>query len=331
MGDVLSQSEIDALLSNLMGGDGEAATNIAAATSETKRSNVKDYNFAKPSKFNKEQLRTLEIIFDNFARLVASFLTGYLRTNCTLEVASAEQISYKEFNNSLVNPVILGVLDFKPLKGSVILEMSSNIGYSIIDRILGGPGLSMKKIRDFSEIEKILLDRIITQMLQHLIEPWENVIVLEPSLEKIETNSQFAQIISPNEMIVLVTLSIKIGISEGFLNFCMPHFVLEPIMERLNTKFWFTQAEKDNKEEYRQNLEYQLERARIPISAIVGKTKITVNEFVELRVGDVIPLDSYVTTDLDIMVGNLLKFRAKPGIMRGKAAIQITSLVGKEE
>ncbi len=328
MGDILSQSEIDALLSALTSGN---SGNIVVEDSANKKPQAKNYNFAKPSKFNKEQLRTLEIIFENFARLVSSFLTGYLRTSCSIEVANAEQTTYKEFNNSIVNPVILGVLDLHPLKGSVIMEVSSNIGYSIIDRVLGGPGLSMKRLRDFSEIEKILLERIISQILNYLVEPWENVIVLEPSLEKIETNSQFAQIISPNEMIVLVTLTIKLGVSEGLINFCIPHFVLEPIMERLNTKFWFTQVEHDVNDTYRRDLESQLEKAKVPISAVMGKTTITVSDFIGLQVGDVIPLDSYVTTDLNIMVGSLLKFSGKPGIIRGKNAIQITKIVRKED
>ena len=328
MGDILSQSEIDALLSALNSGDSSSMVISAdgAATKEAKK-----YDFARPSKFSKEQLRTLEIIFDNYARLVSSFLTAYLRTSVYIEVANAEQLTYNEFNNSLVNPVVLGIVAFEPLKGSVILEMSSNIGYAIIDRVLGGPGQSMKKLRDFSEIEKILLDRVVSQMLTYLPEPWENVVTIQPQLEKIETNSQFAQIISPNEMIALVTLSIKIGESEGLINFCIPHMVIETLMERLNTKFWFRQTHADDSESYRGDLEYQLERALIPVSAVIGRTSVTVKEFVEMQVGDIIPLDSYITSDLRIMIGNLHKFYAKPGTNRGKNAIQITQLIAEEE
>ncbi|MCL2699107.1 MAG: flagellar motor switch protein FliM [Defluviitaleaceae bacterium] len=328
MGDILSQSEIDALLNALSSGD---SSSIVVAPDAAAAKEAKKYDFARPSKFSKEQLRTLEIIFDNYSRLVSSFLTAYLRTTVYVEVANAEQLTYNEFNNSLVNPVVLGIISFRPLKGSVIIEMSSNIGYSIIDRILGGPGLSMKKLRDFSDIEKILLDRVINQMLTYLPEPWENVIAVEPSLDKIETNSQFAQIISPNEMIALVTLSIKIGSSEGLINFCIPHMVIESIMDRLNTKYWFRQAHIDETDSYREDLESQLDRAQIPVSAIIGRTSVTVRDFVEMQVGDIIPLDSYTTSDLRIMIGNLLKFYAKPGINRGRNAIQITQLIAEEE
>lgn len=328
MGDILSQNEIDALLSALSSGDSSSIV-IPADSDATK--GAKNYDFARPSKFSKEQLRTLEIIFDNYARLVSSFLTAYLRTTVYVEVANAEQLTYNEFNNSLVNPVVLGIVALEPLKGSIIIEVSSNIGYSIIDRILGGPGQSMKKLRDYSDIEKILLDRVISQMLTYLPEPWENVAAIRPRLEKIETNSQFAQIISPNEMIALATLSIKIGTSEGLINFCIPHVVIETLMERLNTKYWFRQTHQDESESFRGDLEYQLERALIPVSAVIGRTTVTVKEFVEMQVGDIIPLDSYITSDLRIMIGNLLKFYAKPGTNRGKNAIQITQLIAEEE
>lgn len=326
MGDILSQSEIDALLNALSTGD----TSVVD-TQDVEDKKIRTYNFARPSKFGKEQLRTLEVIFENYSRLVSSFLTGYLRTPTQVEVANAEQLTYNEFSNSLMNPVILGITDFSPLKGSIILDLSANIGYAIIDRILGGTGTTMKKTRDFTEIEKILLTRVFEQMLSFLNEPWENVCDINPNLEKLETNSQFAQIISPSEMIALVTLSIKVGDIEGLINFCIPHLVVEPIMHRLNTKFWFAASEEEDVSLYRPKVEQQLETAQIPIAAVVGKTTITVEEFIELQQGDIITLDSYVNSDLNVMVGTLLKFHAKLGISRGKNAIQITSLVGREE
>ena len=328
MSEILSQSEIDKLLSDLSSGGGASGLTM---NSDPQATAAKNYNFAKPSKFNRDQLRTMEIIFENYSRVLSTFMTAYLRTNCVVEVASAEQITFKEFHNSIVNPIILGVVDLNPLKGAVILEMSSNVGYSVIDRILGGPGVSIKKLREFSEIEKILLERIISQMLEYLVEPWENVIVLEPRLEKIETSSQFAQIIAPNEMIVLVTLTIKVGTAEGFINFCIPHFVLEAVMDRLTTKFWFAQAEHNVDEAFTQDLSAQIEKAKIAIKAVLGSGTMSVKEFVELQVGDVIALNQGTKGDINIMVGDLLKFNAKPGTSRGKNAVQITSVIRKED
>jgi len=328
MGDILSQSEIDALLSALANGDDNAVLN-----NDVEEKKIRVYNFARPSKFGKEQLRTLEVMFENFSRLVSSFLTGYLRTATQIEVANAEQVTYNEFSNSLLNPVILGIIDLGSpiLKGSVVLDLSSSVGYAIIDRILGGEGDTLKKTREFTEIEKILLSRILSQMISYLVEPWENVCQVSPALEKLETNSQFAQIMSPNEMVALVSLSIKIGKVEGIINFCIPYIVIEPIIDKLNTKYWFSSREDEDLSVYRSKVEVGLEEAKVPVSVVVGRTNITVDEFIGLQVGDVITLDSFVNSDFEIMVGNLVKFYAKPGISRGKNAAQITSFIGKEE
>jgi flagellar motor switch protein FliM len=169
-------------------------------------------------------------------------------------------------------------------------------------------------------------------MLGYLIEPWENVIDFKPKLEKIETNPQFAQIVAPTEIIALITLSIKVGAMEGFMNFCLPNPTLEPIIERLNTKYWFNSNTGEVSDELSQEkIETQLEKTLVPVSAVIGKTSITVSDFINLQVGDIIPLDSYITSDIDILVGDLLKFHGKPGLSRGKNAIQITSLVEREE
>jgi flagellar motor switch protein FliM len=168
-------------------------------------------------------------------------------------------------------------------------------------------------------------------MLTYLVEPWANIIAIQPKLLRVETNSQFAQIISPGEMIALVTLNIKVGSVEGYMNFCLPHYCIESVMDRLNTGYRFGYSREVEGDTYKETLEARLERAVIPVAATIGKTTISVGEFIGLQVGDIIPLDSYYTSDINISVGNLLKFRAKPGINKGKNAIQITSLIRRKE
>jgi flagellar motor switch protein FliM len=326
MDEKLSQSQIDELLKAFAGG-GDAAV---AAVAEPVVS-VKDYDFKNPQKFSKEQLRSLEMIFDNFCRTLSSFLTGYLRVSTELNVASAEQVIFKEFANALDNPIILAIVAFPPFKGSIIVQLSADIGYAIIDRILGGPGQRLKKIREFSQIESILLERVIRQTLTYLIEPWQNVADVRPDLERIETNSQFAQVIAPNETTALVALTIKIGGLEGLFNFVIPHMVIEPYMDRLNTRHWFMQKVSDVEGDYAGTLEDRLEKTIVPVKAIVGKTRITVQEFAGLNVGDIIKLDSFVDADMIVTVGDLYKYKAKPGVSRGKNAVKITSLIDKEE
>ena len=322
MGDILSQNEIDALLNALDKGGGESIS-IAEDHSKT----AKKYDFKTPSKFNKEQLRTLEIIFDNYIRLVSSFLSAYLRTTVQMEIVDTSQTAFREFSNSLMSPDILGIIQLKPLKGSIILEISPSIGYSIIDRILGGSGLGLKRLRDFSEIEKVLLERVINHMLTYLPESWENVTQLAPKLEKLETSPQFVQFVSPSEIVALATISAKIGPTEGFINFCLPNLVLEPIMDKLYTKYWFNIPTDDDTDVYAEKLELELEKTRAPVTAVIGSTYITVSDFIDLQVGDIIPLDTYINSDIKVLIGSLHKFYAKPGLSRGRNAVQITSLV----
>ena len=328
MSDMLSQAEIDALLLQLTSGDSPGDDSGAAAAAEKE---VKVYDFANSAKFNREQLRTLENVFDSFARNVSSFLTGYLRTSAYLEVSSSEEIMYRDFKVALANPVVLGVVELAPLKGRVLCDLSSNVGFTIIDRILGGPGFGINKLRDFSEIEKILLERVMLQILNYLSEPWEGILPLRPRLEKIETNTQFAQVMADTDKVALVVLTIKVGSSEGNVTFCLPHRVLEPIVDRLYTRFGYSKKDDDNRELYREKLELELEKVKAPIAVRVGRTRIMVNDFINLQVGDVIPLDSYVTSDVDVMVGPIHKFLAKPGTSRGKYAIQLTEVIKKEE
>ena len=231
MSDVLSQNEIDNLLQALNSGEVDAE--------EMKKSNentIRDYDFARPSKFSKEHLRTLEIIFEHYGRLLSTNLPIFLRKNIQVEVMNSEAVTYMEFTNALSNPVLLGIVDFSPLKGNIIIEMASKLGYAIVERMLGGEGEPLDKVRDYTEIELLIIERIMTTCAELLREPWENVVDLHPRLERIETNSQFAQIISPSEMIAIVTMNIKIGDVEGLMNICLPYLTLEPVMDKLNTK-----------------------------------------------------------------------------------------------
>ena len=327
MDEKLSQSQIDELLKAFSSGREDSVQTVSEVTKT-----AKEYDFRNPQKFSKEQLRSIELIYDSFARNLGSYLTGYLRVPTDITVASAEQVVFKEFANTLVNPVIMSMVNFTPLRGTIVLELGAHIGFAMIDRILGGPGMALKKNRDFTEIEIILLERIINHTLGFLVEPWRNVVEISPRLERIETNSQFAQVISPNETTALVTLEIKIGGLKGFMNFVIPHLVLEGYMEKLNTRLWFMQKmQDDNVENYAASMEERLERTIVPVKAIVGKTRISVGEFAGLRVGDYITLDSYVNSDLIVTVGDLYKFKAKPGVSRGKNAVKITSLINEEE
>lgn len=325
MSEVLSQDEIDKLLSALNSGELDAE--------EIKNSDerqVKVYDFARPSKFSKEHLRTLEIIFEHFGRLLATNLPGYLRKTVSVDVVNSEVVIYSEFSNALSNPVLLGVVTMPPLKGNIIMEMASNLGYAIIDRLFGGSGNTMDKARDFSEIELTILERIFTICVNLLQEPWQNVVQTSPRLERIETNSQFAQIISPSETIAIVTLSIKIGEVEGLMNICLPFVTLEPVMDKLNTKYWFSTLQDKDDQSYQDAIESLIDRAQIPMKAVLGHSRISVGDFVNLQLGDIIRLDRKVDDELEVYVGNIKKFAALPGYSEDKYAIRITEVIKEE-
>lgn len=325
MGEVLSQSEIDNLLKALSTGELDA--------DEYKNNNerqVKIYDFKRPSKFSKEHLRTLEIIFEHYGRLLYTNLPAYLRKTVSVEVVNSEAVVYSEFSNALSNPVLLGIVDATPLNGKIVMELGTNLGYAIIDRMLGGSGVSMEKKRDFSEIEIIIIERILSICVDLLREPWQNVVNIAPRLERIETNPQFAQLISPQEMISIITLSIKIGDVEGLMNILLPFTTLEDVMDKLNTKYWFSTMKEKDENTYEEAIEALISRAEIPIRAVLGNSSITVSDFVNLQKGDIIKLDKEVGKELDIFVANIKKFKALPGSSNDNYAVRVTSIIREE-
>lgn len=326
MGEVLSQNEIDSLLQALSSGELDAddygsGDEIVA----------KNYDFKRPAKFSKDHLRTLEIIFEHYGRLVSTNLPVYLRKNIQVSVVNSEACTFSEFSTALANPVLLGIVNFAPLGGNIMLEMAANLGFAMIDRMLGGQGNPLEKSRDFSEIELSIVEKIISTCVQLLREPWKNVIEINPILERIETNPQFAQIIAPTEMIAIVTISMKIGDVEGLMNVCLPYFTLESIMDKLNTKYWFSTMKEVSEDAYKEHIETLIRRVDMPVKAVLGKSTVTVNDFANLQAGDIIKLNSKVDNELSVYVGNIKKFKALPGASKDAYAVRVTSVLREGE
>lgn len=320
MTEILSQNEIDALLNALDSGE----VNVKEMKEEEERVKIREYDFKNPQKIAKDQLKTLEIIHEKFARLLQTFLSGYLRANAKASVETVDQYAYSEYGNAISNPSFINIVNFEPLGGQVIIDMSPNLAFVMIDRLLGGTGDNPEEIRSFTEIELLLLKRVMRKVVEIVAEAWEDVIFLTPRLEKIETNSQFAQIVSPNETVSLITLSMTIGEVEGFVNICIPHMVLEPVLNKLSTKLWFSLTSKPVTEEDRDIIKQRMENTKVPVIAELGRTVLNVGEILSLRRGDVFALDDLAGGELKIKVGPYTKFRGKAGKSRKKLAVKIT-------
>ncbi len=240
-------------------------------------------------------------------------------------------MAFSEFTNALSNPVVLGIVNFAPLNGTIIIDLATNLAYAMLDRMLGGSGIPLEKNRDFSEIELTIIQKIMIMMTQLLRDPWKNVIDITPVLDRIETNSQFAQVIAPGDMIAIVTLNLKVGDVEGYINVCLPFFTLEDVMDKLNTKYWFSTMQKENDENYENYIEAMIRKVDIPVKAVLGTSTISVADFLNLQVGDCIRLDTKVENDMNIYVGNIRKFTALPGANKDSYAVRITSVLREEE
>lgn len=321
MSEVLSQNEIDALLSALNSGE-ISVSEIEEVKEERK---VREYNFKLPNKFAKDHTRTLQIMHENFARLLQTYLSGFLRTLVQIEVISVDQLTYNEFTNSMPNPSILGIIDFSPLTGSIIMQMAPNTSFAMIERVLGGSGNAYERARGFTEIELTLMDKILSQIISFMRDPWKNVIDLKPKLKKIEINPQFTQIMSPNETVALITLNTKVGNIDGMIHICIPHLVIEPIIPKLSTKFWFSGITKEISSNELKIIEKKIETTLLPVSVILGTSEITVEDFIELHIGDVISLDTSVGEDLKVLIGNNHKFYGKPGLKKNRVSVRITN------
>ena len=323
MGDVLSQAEIDALLSALS--DGQVDAEEMKTTKIQKR--IRVYDFKRPNKFSKDQIHSLQNIYENYCRGLTTYFSGHLHSVIDSKVLSIEQITYDEFIRSLPSPTVLGLYSLHPLEGTVLMEVSPTLAFTIVDRLLGGQGLVVEKNRDLTEIERTIVEHRLTQIIDLTGEAWSEVYELQPQFVAMETNPQFTQIVAPNEMIVLVTLEVKIGEAVGMINICMPYLVLEPILDKLSTFFLFSTQAKETSPEQVEAIRQKIEWAKVEMVAFLGHSEILVRDLLDLAEGDVIPLNQSVNDSLPIFVGEFMKFKSIPGLNSEHLAVQITEIV----
>ncbi len=323
--EILSQSEIDALLSALSTGE----IDVEEVKREEAKAKVKIYDFRRPNKFSKDQTRTLQMIHENFARLITSYLSANLRNVVQVSVASVDQTTYEEFIRSVPNPTVINLFSISG-DGQAILEINPSISFAILDRLLGGPGQNLKEGRPLSEIEQRIIKLVTDKILVNLNEAWMNVCNLKAKTMKLETNPQFLQIVSPNETVAVIVFKVILGENEGFMNLAIPYISLEELIDKLSAHFWFSQSSVKSPEN-QENVESGLKRTFLPVTVELGKTMISVGELLDLHVGDVISLEKSTTEPLSVLVKGKVKFLGSAGLIRNKMAVQITETLDGEE
>lgn len=317
--EILSQSEIDALLSAISSGEMDAEE----LKKEEEEQKVRVYDFKRALRFSKDQIRSISRIHENYARLLTTFYSGQLRTYVNISVASVDQIPYEEFIRSIPKMTILNVYSVEPLEGRILMEVNPNIAYTMMDRLLGGKGNSEVKAEDLTEIETTIMSQMFEKAIINLEEAWATIIDIEPILEEFEVNPQFLQMVSPNETVVVVSFNTQIGDVSGMINICIPHIVLEPIIPKLSVHYWMETTTKERDPEKYELLSEHIRKVNVDAKALLGKSTITVHELLQLKQNDIISLDQKIDEPLTVAINDEPKMKAQVGMVNKRVAVQV--------
>ncbi|MBU3098597.1 MULTISPECIES: flagellar motor switch protein FliM [Clostridium] len=326
MAEVLSQSEIDSLLSALSSGEIEPDQ----LPNEEEKHKIKLYDFKSPQKFSKDHLRTLELIHDNYGRIISSYLSAQLRNNVKIQIQSIQQITYEEFIHSIPNPTILTIFKMPPLSGSILFETNPQFSFQVIDILLGGMGNRKVANKEFSDIDKNILRNVNAGLIANLKLAWEDVLDVEPEIEALETNPALNQTLAPNEPVALITFSVEMGNNTTFINMCIPYLSIEKVLDKLVVQYWFRENDEEVVNESRNRLKSRLNIVSVPMTGILGSTNITVDEFLQLTEGDVITLDNSSDSQVNLFVEDQLCYTGKPGTIGKNRGIEIIEIIDKD-
>ncbi|MCY0875302.1 MAG: flagellar motor switch protein FliM [Firmicutes bacterium] len=328
MAEVLSQNEIDALLNALNSGELSAEE----ARKDVQAVRIRSYDFKRAMRFSKDHLRSISRIYEHAARLMSTYFSAQLRQGVQVSVASVDQLPYEEFIRSIPSVTVLHVLDVHPLGGKFLVEMPNNISQAVLDRLLGGDGQSPIADRRLTEIDMLVLERLMTGSLYALTSAWGGVADLTFVYDTLEVNPQFIQIANQTDVVLVVSLATMVGNQSGIMTICMPHIALEPLMGRLSARFAFASPRShDQPELLQRKLQKHMDRVEVVLKAELGYTNIRLDELLELQPGDIITLDQVLGEPLYVKVGDEIKYRGQPGTSRGRYAARILQVVEEEE
>ncbi|MFN7015981.1 MAG: flagellar motor switch protein FliM [Fimbriimonadales bacterium] len=335
MSEILSQAEIEALLASLAAEDGPASDLGSPAVTPlgggraTKRTIAYEvYDFRRPDKFSRDQLRTLQMVFETFARLCSTNLATYLRTPIHIELISLEQIPYEDYLRSLKQSAFI-VFSAPPLSGESVLEMEYSLVFTMLDRLLGGVGKPIERTA-FTEIEKPLVLALGERMLMAFRSAWESILQVDPKIESLETSAQFVQIAPPSDIVITVLMEARLGERRDAMSLCVPHMVIKPITPRLSSQNWVSSAGKRATPLLRRALTQHLYRTTVTCQARLGKVRLRLRDLLQLKVGDTLVLETPVNGKIDLLVENRVKFRGKPAVRNRRMVVAITDIVSED-
>ena len=326
MAELLSQREIDKLLSALSMGE----IDIDEVPKLEEKLKVKVYDFKTPQKFSKDAIRALEVIHDNYARIVANNLSSQLRTTVKVFVESINQMTYEEFIHSIPNPTILVIFKMPPLNGALLYETDPEFSFQLIDMLLGGTGNIKYRPKEFTDIDKNIILQIDRGLINSLRLAWSEILPVDIEVEGVETNPLYNQTLAPHEAVAIITFTALIGTSRSFINICVPYISIEKILDKLVIKYHTQKDDEESLKKSRESLQNRLNYVDVTMTALLGGTNITVDDFLKLNVGDVITLDNKSSNPLTIMLEEVPSYNAKPGIIGKNLGIQILDTIDKD-
>jgi len=326
MSEVLSQNEIDSLLSALSTGEIEAESLVAVE--EEKK--IKVYDFKTPNKFSKEHLRTLELIHENFARIISTYLSGQIRKSVKIKIETMQQFTYEEFIRNIANPTVLTIFRLFPLEGNLLFETNPDYVYQILDILLGGTGDKKFKSKEFTDIEKNIITRMNEGLISNLKLAWEDVLEVESEVVGVETNPALNQTLAPNESVALITFSVDLGKNHTFINLCIPFLSVEKILDKLEVQYWFRGRDEADKLESVTKIKERLNTVSVELTGVLGDSNINVQDFLSLKTGDVLTLNKKSTEPVKVKIMDKTYFYGKPGIIGKSRGIQVLDIIDKD-
>ncbi|HSB73589.1 MAG TPA: flagellar motor switch protein FliM [Candidatus Methylomirabilis sp.] len=321
MSELLTQDEIDSLLSAVRKGNVPEAPDISARP--RRNQTILPYDFRRPNRIAKEQVRTLQMLHETFARSVSSSLSAYLRSPVEVQLTSVEQLTYGEFMLSIVPPASFGIFEMTPLKGGAVLDVNPHLVFPMIDRILGGGGRAFIQVRELTEIERALVEGIFRRFLVDLRQAWQQVGRFEVRLLNVETNPQFLQLASSNDIAMLVTFDVRVGEVEGVMNLCLPLAMLEPILPKLMTQRWFGASASAEAGKVSAEIHAHLRSTSIGLRAVLGQVRLSIGQLTQLRPGDVLPLPGGPELPVTLEVEGQPCFSGRAGRRQRRCAVEI--------